>query len=57
MSNEQPPFFLQVSNLLRAGFGSEDIALKLCVPVELVRFQIRRMRHTGELAEIYGAKK
>jgi len=40
-------------NMIRAGFGVEDIAVKTGAHVESIRFIVRRMRAGGELARIF----
>lgn len=43
----------RVKNLLRAGYGADDIALQLDCAPETVRTEIRILRATGDLEEIY----
>lgn len=45
---------MSVRTLLRAGFGVEDIALKLKCSVETVRRYVKRLREAGELREMFG---
>lgn len=49
------PKDMQVRNLIRAGFGVEDIAVKTGIHIEAIRFVVRQMRASGELARLFGA--
>lgn len=42
-----------ISPLLAEGYGAEDIALRLSVPAEQVRFAIRAARGKGLLDGVY----
>lgn len=42
-------------DLLGEGYGVEDIALIMSVPVEDCRYQVRRMRANGDLAKVLAA--
>lgn len=53
MSRKQAPLSTKVRNLLMAGYGVEDIALKLRANLEDVRFAVRMLRSEGELDKIY----
>lgn len=44
---------LEVNDLLREGFGSEDIAVRLDCNIHHVRAEIRILRDSGELEAIY----
>ncbi len=46
----------EIRNMLSAGFGVEDISLRLKLHEDFVRFTIRRLRERGELAELYRSK-
>ena len=54
MGNHAPSPETIVSNLLRAGFGVEDIHVKTGIHIGIVRFIVGRLRSKGVLAEIYG---
>ncbi len=56
MSSGEAPIGFQVKNLLSAGFGVEDISLRLKIHEYSVRFHVRHLRETGELKNIYGRK-
>lgn len=43
-----------VRDMLREGFGVEDIALQLGQPVEGVRLMVRRWQETGAIKAILG---
>ena len=47
------PWHCRVSALLRHGYGTEDIAIKLGCDVEHVRLEVDILREQGRLAEIY----
>ena len=55
MTRRMPPQRTQVRNLLAAGFGVEDIHVKTGFPLDCIRFYVRAMRASGELADIYGS--
>lgn len=42
----------RIHDLLGEGFGVEDIALDLDVPVEDVRFEVRALRASGDLERV-----
>ena len=56
MTRHQPPFQVAIRNLLQAGFGTEDIAIMLECGIDRVRFEVRRLRTTGELLRVLGVK-
>ena len=44
---------MQVRNLIRAGFGVEDIHVKTGLHIDAIRFVVRQMRASGELARLF----
>ena len=56
MTSQLPPFRLAIRNHLQAGFGTEDIAIMLECGIERVRFEVRRLRATGELRRVLRVK-
>lgn len=44
---------LRIRDMLKAGYGVEDIAVQAGIHVEHVRFVVRGLRHSGELARGY----
>ncbi len=43
----------RILDLLQDGFGVEDIGIKIKMEVEDVRFLVRGMRASGELARVF----
>lgn len=41
------------TDLLKAGFGVEDISVKLAVPLADVQFLVRSLRASGKLAKMF----
>lgn len=44
----------QVVDLLRAGYGAEDVAVKLNLPAAAIRAQIKRARDRGSIYHLLG---
>ena len=53
MTRKGAPQRTQIRNLLTAGYGVEDIHVKTGFTLDCIRFYVREMRASGELAEIY----
>ena len=48
-----PKTRMDIHNLLKAGYGVEDIAVKLDLEPPRIRFEIARLRATGKLTEFF----
>jgi hypothetical protein len=48
---------VQARDMLSDGFGVEDIAVRLSVPVEDVRLLVRALRASGMLADLLNLKR
>jgi transposase len=47
------PKSVEICAMLREGYGVEDIAVKMGISVERVRFEVRRIRDNGYLPTFY----
>ena len=53
-SQQNTMWICQVKKLLKEGFGTEDIAIKLKCKINDVRNEVKILREMGELDRIYG---
>lgn len=51
------PISTQVRNYIRAGCGVEDINVKTGIHLDTIRFVVRQMRASGELAAMFNRGK
>ena len=47
----------QVRQMLKSGYGTEDIAINLKCKLQDVKNEVDILRQSGELKKIYGAEK